>query len=256
MSKPYKAKKYAVLSSIEEHFPPDAVDRIKASAVKLKLRGIPELNWDVSDYSDDHPSTWIKNKACEIEKKFETCDFEDRGASDSIAKLKSPNSTRGLSVVIQLDPAILLHNNLPGNWIIRKDAVHLAPALLVEAHRLATRLARDYSVSNEKPARERRLKIATFKGLSRLAGFKPRAVSLQVGENFSPIGDDTYSSRCYASLAKKIPGGELDFNYIAEKRGDGHLKLEISLRTDSPALRGKNCHKLTRLLQAIRGLDK
>jgi len=256
MNKTYKAKKYAVISSIAEHFPADAVDRIKASAVRFKLRGIPELNWDLSDYCENHPSTWIKTKACEIEKRFQTCDFEDRGSSESIAKLRSPNSSRGLSVVINLDPIVLRHYNLPGNWIIRKDSLHLAPALLVETHRLATRLARDYSTSREKPARERRLKIATLKSLSRLAGFKTRAVAVQVGENFEPEDDDTYCSRSYVSLGKRVSGGEVELNYIADRRGDGHLKLEITLKTESPALRGKNCHKLTRLLAAIRGLDK
>lgn len=260
--KEYKPKKYAVLSSIEEHFPADAVDRIKSHAVRLKLRGeLPdEVAWNSTNWSDDSAHTWIITRARQYAKEQEVNgfnnseDFNDH-ASNSLGKLLDSKNGEGKSVVLKIDQKILEQYGVPGNWIVRKDSVTLIPSLLVESHLLARDLVRKYAVSNYKPAVERRKKIASARAILKLAGFGGRKVEKELAEDFDPQDDSQFSSNTLVEL-RRYGSACIDLEYQGDSRLKSQLTLTIAFNPESTKLRGRNCHKLTSLLRAVAELNK
>ena len=259
--KEYKHKKCAVLSSIEEHFPADAVDRIRGHAVRLKLRGgLPDAeSWLKTDWSDGSAHSWIVERAREYAKDRKVgiprdTEFEDYSTrSKSLAKLLKSKHGAGKSVVLSIDDAILRQYGLPGNWVVKKDSVALVPSLLIESHILAKDLARRYAVSSHKPAVERRRKIASAKAFLRLAGFRGKNTRKGVAERFDQLHMQYTND---TSLNAVGSTHNIRLEYEGAARNKSLLTLNITVNPESSRLRGKNCHKLVNLLKAVAEINR
>lgn len=260
--KEYKYKKCAVLSSIEEHFPADAVDRIRGHAVRLKLRGgLPTGEaWLWTDWTEGSAHSWIVERAREYAKERKVgiprdTEFEDYSTrSKSLAKLLKSKNGAGKSVVLGIDDAILREYGVPGNWVVKKDSVALVPSLLIESHILAKDLARRYAVSSHKPAVERRRKIASAKAFLRLAGFRGKNTRKEVAERFDQFHDMQYTNDTSLTAVGSTHNIRLEYEGAARNRS--LLTLNITVNPESSRLRGKNCHKLVNLLKAVAEINK
>jgi len=264
--KDYKHKKCAVLSSIGEHFPADAVDRIRGHAVRLKLRGgLPDAeSWLKTDWTGGSAHSWIVERAREYAKERKVGipsasswgdEFEDYSTrSKSLAKLLKSKNGAGKSVVLSIDDAILREYGVPGNWVVKKDSVALVPSLLIESHILAKDLARRYAVSSHKPAVERRRKIASAKAFLRLAGFRGKNTRKEVAERFDQFHDMQYTNDTSLTAVGSTHNIRLEYEGAARNRS--LLTLNITVNPESSRLRGKNCHKLVNLLKAVAEINR